>query len=82
MEVYAGFVEYTDHHIGRIVDSLEKLQVLDNTLIYYIVGDNGASAEGGLNGCFNEMSYFNGIQDLETEEYLTEKSCKILGSQS
>ena len=46
MEVYAGFVEYTDHHIGRIVDSLEKLQVLDNTLIYYIVGDNGASAEG------------------------------------
>ena len=50
MEVYAGFVEYTDHHIGRIVDSLEKLQVLDNTLIYYIVGDNVASAEGGLNG--------------------------------
>ena len=51
MEVYAGFVEYTDHHVGRIVDSLEKLQILDNTLIYYIVGDNGASAEG-LNGCF------------------------------
>ncbi|HAU49569.1 MAG TPA: arylsulfatase, partial [Planctomycetaceae bacterium] len=82
MEVYAGFVEYTDHHIGRIVDSLEKLQVLDNTLIYYIVGDNGASAEGGLNGCFNEMSYFNGIQDLETEEYLTKRMDELGGPDS
>jgi len=82
MEVYAGFVEYTDHHIGRIVDSLEKLQVLDNTLIYYIVGDNGASAEGGLNGCFNEMSYFNGIQDLETEEYLTKRKDELGGPDS
>ncbi len=46
MEVYAGFLEYTDHHVGRIVDSLEKLEILDDTLIYYIVGDNAASAEG------------------------------------
>ena len=73
MEVYAGFLEYTDHHLGRLVDTLEKLQILDDTIIYYIVGDNGASAEGGLNGCFNEMSYFNGIQDLETVEYLTKQ---------
>jgi arylsulfatase A-like enzyme len=82
MEVYAGFLEYTDHQIGRIVDALEKLQVLDNTLIYYIVGDNGASAEGGLNGCFNEMSYFNDIQDLETEKYLSERIDEFGGPDS
>jgi len=50
MEVYAGFLEYTDYHVGRIVALLEKLNILDDTLIYYIVGDNGASAEGGING--------------------------------
>ncbi len=46
MEVYAGFLEYTDHHVGRLVDSLKTLGIADNTLIYYIIGDNGASAEG------------------------------------
>ena len=50
MEVYAGFLEHTDHHVGRIVDALEQAEILDDTLIYYIVGDNGASAEGTLNG--------------------------------
>ena len=60
MEVYAGFLEHTDHHIGRLIDTLEDLGVLDDTLIYYIIGDNGASAEGTLNGTFNEMSCFNG----------------------
>ena len=55
MEVYAGFMEYTDHHVGRLIDGLEKLGILDDTLVYYIIGDNGASAEGGINGCFNEM---------------------------
>ena len=74
MEVYAGFLEYTDHHVGRLVDALEKLGILDDTLIYYIIGDNGASAEGALNGCFNEMSYFNGLQPLETPEYLTARA--------
>src|SRR6185503_3012399 len=54
MEVYAGFLEHTDHHVGRIVDALEDLGVLEDTLVYYIVGDNGASAEGTLNGTFNE----------------------------
>src|SRR5687767_3254697 len=54
MEVYAGFLEYTDHHVGRLVDSLSTLGIADNTLVYYIIGDNGASAEGSLNGCFNE----------------------------
>ena len=50
MEVYAGFLEHTDHHIGRLVDALEELEVLDDTLIYYIVGDNGASGEGTAAG--------------------------------
>jgi arylsulfatase A-like enzyme len=81
-EVYAGFMEYTDHHVGRIFDVLDKLNIKDNTLIYYIIGDNGASAEGGLNGCFNEMSYFNGIEQLETVEYLTARLDKLGGPES
>ena len=56
MEVYAGFLEHTDHHLGRLVDALEDLGVLEDTLVYYIIGDNGASAEGTVNGTFNESS--------------------------
>ena len=82
MEVYAGFLEYTDHHVGQLVDALEKLGVLDDTLIYYIIGDNGASAEGSLNGCYNEMSYFNMLQQFETAEYLTERIDKLGGPES
>ena len=82
MEVYAGFLEYTDHHVGRLIDGLEKLGILDDTLVYYIIGDNGASAEGGINGCFNEMSYFNGLQSLETPEYLSERLDKLGGTES
>jgi arylsulfatase len=82
MEVYAGYLEFTDYHVGRIVETLQKLSVLDDTLIYYIVGDNGASAEGGINGCFNEMGYFNGLQDLETPEYLTARIDKLGGPES
>lgn len=82
MEVYAGYMEYTDYHVGRIVDTIEKLNLLDDTLIYYIVGDNGASAEGSVNGCFNEMSYFNGLQGLETPEYLTARLDKLGGPES
>lgn len=63
MEVFAGFGEYTDTEIGRLVKSIEATGQLDNTLIFYIVGDNGASAEGGMNGMFNEMTYFNGVQE-------------------
>ncbi|MGH9252540.1 MAG: arylsulfatase, partial [Acidimicrobiales bacterium] len=70
MEVYAGFLEYTDHHVGRLVDSLADLGILDDTLVYYIIGDNGASAEGTLNGTFNEMINFNGAAALETPEFL------------
>ncbi|HEX6662728.1 MAG TPA: arylsulfatase [Gaiellaceae bacterium] len=70
MEVYAGFLEHTDHHIGRLVDALEDLGVLEDTLVYYIVGDNGASAEGTVNGSFNETFLFNGAMALETPEYV------------
>jgi len=81
-EVYAGFMEYTDYHVGKLFDVLERLKIMDNTLIYYIIGDNGASAEGGLNGCYNEMSYFNGIEELETAEYLTARLDKLGGPES
>ena len=64
MEVYAGFGEYTDTEVGRLIDAIGDTGELDNTLIFYIVGDNGTSAEGGMNGLYNEMTYFNG--QLET----------------
>jgi len=73
MEVYAGFLEHTDHHIGRLLDTLEDLEILDDTLVYYIFGDNGASAEGTPNGCFNEVAVLNGMGTLETPEFLTSK---------
>jgi arylsulfatase len=82
MEVYAGFLEFTDHHVGRLFDVINNLGLADNTLIYYIIGDNGASAEGSFNGCYNEMSYFNGLQALETAEYLTERMDKLGGPES
>jgi arylsulfatase len=82
MEVYAGYMEYTDYHVGRIVDGLEKLKILDDTLIFYICGDNGASAEGSINGCFNEMSYFNGLQSLETPAYLKARLDELGGPTS
>ncbi len=81
-EVYAGYMEFTDHHVGRIIEMLKKLNILEDTLIYYIIGDNGASAEGGINGCFNEMGYFNGLQAFETPEYLTGKLDKLGGPDS
>ncbi len=61
MEVYAGFLEHTDHHIGRLFDTLKDLDILNDTLIYVIIGDNGASAEGTPNGTFNELLTLNGI---------------------
>ena len=73
MEVYAGFLEHTDFHVGRVIDAIEDLGVLENTLIYYIIGDNGASAEGTVNGAFNEMANFNGMAALETPEFMAAK---------
>jgi arylsulfatase len=63
MEVFAGFGEYADTEIGRLVQAIGDMGQLDNTLIFYIIGDNGASAEGGMNGMFNEMTYFNGVPE-------------------
>ncbi len=63
MEVFAGYGEFADHEVGRLVQAIEDLGQLDNTLVFYIVGDNGASAEGGMNGLFNEMTYFNGVRE-------------------
>jgi arylsulfatase A-like enzyme len=82
MEVYAGFLEYADHHVGRLLDSLEKLDLLKDTLVYYILGDNGASAEGTLNGTFNEMINFNGAAALETPEFLNARIDKLGGPES
>ncbi len=67
MEVFAGFGEYADTEIGRLIQAIEETGQLDNTLIIYIVGDNGASAEGGTNGLFNESTYFNGVNETVAE---------------
>jgi arylsulfatase len=63
MEVFAGFGEHTDHEVGRLVTAIEEMGQLDNTLFIYILGDNGASAEGGMVGLFNEMNYFNQVPE-------------------
>jgi arylsulfatase A-like enzyme len=63
MEVFAGFAEHTDQQVGRLIDALDARGELQNTLIFYIVGDNGSSAEGGMIGMFNENTYFNGVQE-------------------
>jgi arylsulfatase A-like enzyme len=73
MEVYAGFMEHTDHHVGRLIDSLAELEILDDTLVFCVVGDNGASAEGTPNGCFNEIIVLNGAAGLETVDFMTSR---------
>jgi arylsulfatase len=73
MEIYAGFLEQTDYEVGRLTDAIADLGVLDDTLIYYIIGDNGASAEGTPIGCFNEMTTPNGMPGIETTEFLLSK---------
>jgi arylsulfatase A-like enzyme len=73
MEIYAGFLEQTDHEVGRIIDAIDDLGVLDDTLVFYIIGDNGASAEGTPIGCFNEMTTLNGMAGVETTEFLLSK---------
>jgi arylsulfatase len=63
MEVYAGYLEQTDYNVGRVVKAIDHLGQLDNTLVIYIAGDNGASAEGSLQGLLNEMTFFNGVTE-------------------
>jgi arylsulfatase len=73
MEVYAGFLAHTDHHIGRLIDALSDLGILADTLVYAIIGDNGASAEGDLHGCFNELINLNGANALQTTEFMASR---------
>jgi arylsulfatase len=70
MEVYAGFAEHADYEAGRLIAAIEGLGVIDNTLIIYIAGDNGNSAEGQSNGMFNEMTYVNSV--IETVPQMLE----------
>jgi arylsulfatase len=62
-EVFAAFADYTDHEIGRLLKAFEAVGEADNTLVFYIAGDNGTSGEGGQNGMFNEYTYFNGVPE-------------------
>ena len=73
MEVYAGFLSYADHHVGRVIDALEDLGILEDTLVYYIIGDNGASGEGTLIGTTNEIMVSE-APDLATPEWLIERT--------
>ncbi len=77
MEIYAGFLEHTDFHVGRLIDAVEEIGALENTLVYYIIGDNGASAEGTVNGAFNEMANFNGLAAIETPEFMAAMKDKL-----
>jgi arylsulfatase A-like enzyme len=70
MEIYAGFLEYTDYQVGRLVETIQDLGVLGDTLVYYIIGDNGTSAEGTVNGSFNETFIYNNLSALETPDFL------------
>jgi arylsulfatase len=63
VEVFAAYIEMTDHEIGRVVEAIKETGQLDNTLIFLVYGDNGTSAEGGRNGMFSEMTYFNGVHE-------------------
>jgi arylsulfatase len=62
-EVFAAYAEYTDHEVGRMLKAFEAVGQADNTLVFYIAGDNGTSGEGGENGMYSEMTYFNGVQE-------------------
>ena len=73
MELYAAFLEHTDHCIGQVVEAIEALGALDDTLIYVITGDNGASGEGTLNGTWNESLTMTGMVGIETPEFLRER---------
>ncbi len=75
-------MEYTDEHVGRLFDAVDDLGIMDDTLIYYIIGDNGASAEGTINGCYNEMANFNGLAAIETPEFLLSKLDEFGGPES
>jgi arylsulfatase A-like enzyme len=66
-EVFAAYLDYTDHEVGRMLEAVVAAGEFDNTLIFYIAGDNGTSAEGGMVGMFNEYTYFNAVQEKVTD---------------
>ncbi len=74
METFAGFAEHTDVEIGRLVNAIDEIGVLENTLFIYIMGDNGSSAEGGLEGTYNELVHLNGIFDAETVDSMLKRA--------
>jgi arylsulfatase A-like enzyme len=82
MEVYAGYLGYADHYVGKLIAALEDLQILEDTLIYVIIGDNGASAEGSLQGTYNEMVTLTGFGQLETPEFLIKHLDKFGGPEA
>jgi arylsulfatase A-like enzyme len=82
MEVYAGYLEHTDHQVGRLIDAIRDLEILEDTLIYLIIGDNGASAEGSLKGTYNEMVTISGFEYLETPEFLNAHLDKFGGPEA
>lgn len=63
VEVYAAYMDFADHEVGRLIKAIESTGQMDNTLVFYIAGDNGTSGEGGENGMFNEYTYFNGVHE-------------------
>lgn len=69
MEVFAAYGEHVDQQVGRVLDYIKTLPDADNTLIFYIIGDNGASSEGGIPGTLNENAFFNGVQ-MQTEDMM------------
>jgi len=71
-EVFAAFLEMTDHETGRVIQAIEDMGEIDNTLIIYIAGDNGTSAEGGMEGLYNEMTYFNGVAKGSDIDFMLE----------
>ncbi len=82
METFAGFTEHTDYEIGRLINSVEEIGQLENTIIVYIMGDNGSSAEGGIIGTYNEMIVLNGLQGQETTSDMSSKLDKWGGPKS
>jgi arylsulfatase len=64
MEVFAAYTAQTDYEVGRVLNALEEIGQLNNTLVFWEIGDNGASMEGTLSGCFNELATLQGISEI------------------
>ncbi len=78
MEIYAGYARHVDDQVGRVIDALEDMGILDDTVVFYILGDNGASPEGDFHGVYNEMATINGVE--ESFEFVNSKR-DLLGTE-